>query len=64
MDDRIVDIRHNMTTGTFTITENVSGSTLYPENLDAKIKKFGFSLETVHLDTPYFTSYIRKRITE
>lgn len=64
LDHRTVDFKHNIITDVHITPGNVHDSMPYLERLDAQIKKFGFNVEAVALDSGYLTTNICKELKE
>lgn len=63
LDHRTVDHKFNIITDVFVTPGNVNDSTVYLERLQSQIERFGFAetLESVALDSGYFTAHICKK---
>lgn len=66
LDHRTVDHKFNIITDVFVTPGNVNDSTVYLERLKSQIERFGFAktLESVALDSGYFTAHICKKTLE
>jgi transposase len=63
LDHRTVDHKFNIITDVFVTPGNVNDATVYLERLKSQIERFGFekTLESVALDSGYFTAHICKK---
>ncbi len=63
LDHRTVDHKFNIITDVFVTPGNVNDATVYLERLKSQIERFGFAktLESVALDSGYFTAHICKK---
>jgi transposase len=63
LDHRTVDHKFNIITDVYVTPGNVNDATVYLERLKSQIERFGFSktLESVALDSGYFTAHICKK---
>jgi len=64
LDHRTVDFKYNIITDVHVTPGNVHDSQPYLERLDRQIKRFGFQVEAVALDSGYLTTPICKTLKE
>ncbi|GIN19130.1 hypothetical protein J1TS3_02640 [Siminovitchia fordii] len=60
LDHRTTDMKFNIITDAFVTPGNVHDSVPYLERLDRQLKRFGFEVEAVALDSGYLTNPIYK----
>lgn len=64
LDHRTVDFKYNIITDVHITPGNVHDSLPYLERLDNQVKKFGFNVEAVALDSGYLTNHICKELKD
>jgi len=64
LDHRTTDLKYNIITDVYITPGNVHDSVPYLERIDRQIKRFGFNIEAVALDSGYLTAPICKGIND
>lgn len=64
LDHRTCDGKHNLITDVHVTPGNINDSTVYIARLNHQIERFGFSVESVGLDSGYHTPHILKTLIE
>ena len=64
LDHRTTDIKYNIITDVYVTPGNVHDSVPYLSRLDRQVKRFGFKVEAVALDSGYLTNPICKGLHE
>lgn len=64
LDHRTTDMKYNIITDAYVTPGNVHDSVPYLERLDHQMKRFGFQVEAVALDSGYLTTPICKGLSE